>query len=65
MGALGDDDLAFASALAAAGLHDLDPADLAFLRRAHERLQRPLPLPTGFVVTTQPACLPALFSEDR
>ena len=64
MNAEPDADLSFARTLAAAGLHDVEPSDLAFLRQAHARLQRPLPLPVGFLVTTQPACLPALFAAD-
>jgi hypothetical protein len=60
-----DTSLAFDAALAAAGLHDLDPRDLAFLRQAYDRLREPLPVPTGFRTTTEPACLMDIFTEKR
>ena len=58
-----DQDLAFACALAAAGLDDLAPGDIAFLREAFGRMQQPLQLPSGFVATTAPAVFPDIFDE--
>jgi hypothetical protein len=59
-------DVAFRCALAAAGLTDLTPGDVAFLRRAYQHLQQPLQAPIGLSpATTEPACLARLFAEQR
>ena len=65
MDAADDEDVALQCALAAAGLTELAPGDVLFLREAYARMQQPLQVPSGFSpATTEPACLALLFAEE-